>query len=182
MGNPGPRYESTRHNLGFWVVDRLAREFGIRWRRFANSLVAGGSLDGRPVLLAKPQTYMNLSGEAVEPLVRYHRVALADLLVVYDDLDLPEGALRIRAGGSAGGHKGMLSIITHLGRQDFPRMRIGIGRPPERVTAAEYVLAPLRDEELPLYEAAVQRAAEAARAWVSEGTAAAMNKYNRATP
>lgn len=141
--------------------------------------MGSGSLGGHPVMLVKPQTYMNLSGEAVEPLVRYHRVDLEDLLVVYDDLDLPAGTLRVRAAGSSGGHKGMQSIITHLGSQNFPRVRLGIGRPPAPLTAAEYVLKPLDREETALFEALAKQGAEAVRTWVLEGTAAAMNKYNK---
>lgn len=181
MGNPGPRYERTRHNLGFWVVDLLAGELGIRCRRhWSNSLVGTGTLNGQPIMLVKPQTFMNLSGEAVEPLVRHHQVDLKDLLVVYDDLDLPAGTLRLRPGGSSGGHKGMQSIIIHLGSQEFPRLRLGIGRPPVPLTAAEYVLKPLEPEELAIYEDLARRAAEAAATWALEGTAAAMNKYNKA--
>lgn len=181
MGNPGSRYARTRHNLGFWVVDLLAGELGIRWRRhWSGSLVASGQLNGRSVMLAKPQTFMNLSGEAVEPLVRYHRLALEDLLVVYDDLDLPAGTLRVRPAGSAGGHKGMQSIILHVGSQEFPRVRLGIGRPPAPLTAAEYVLQAPEAEELALYEDLARRAADAVRTWVLEGTTASMNKYNKA--
>ncbi|MFS8543942.1 MAG: aminoacyl-tRNA hydrolase [Limnochordales bacterium] len=180
MGNPGSRYERTRHNLGFWVVDLLAGELGIRWRRhWSNSLVASGSLEGQPVLLAKPQTFMNLSGEAVEPLVRYHRLALEDLLVVYDDLDLPAGTLRVRPAGGHGGHRGVQSIITHLGSQGFARVRLGIGRPPAPLTAAEYVLQPLTGEEQAFFEGLAREAAAAVRTWLLEGTAAAMNKYNK---
>lgn len=139
-----------------------------------------GAVNGQPVMLVKPQTFMNLSGEAVEPLVRYHRVDLQNLLVVYDDLDLPAGTLRVRPGGSSGGHKGMQSIILHLGSHEFPRMRLGIGRPPAPLTAAEYVLKPLGSEELGVYEDLARLGAEAAATWALEGTAAAMNKYNKA--
>ena len=181
MGNPGPRYARTRHNLGFWVVDLVAAELGLRWREhWSNSLLASGELGGHKILLAKPQTFMNLSGEAVEPLVRYYRLPLEDLLVVYDDLDLPAGSMRVRPAGSAGGHKGMQSIITHLGSQAFPRVRLGIGRPPAPLTAAEYVLKPMDDQERALYESLAREGAAAVRTWVLEGTAAAMNKYNKA--
>ncbi|HEY8418065.1 MAG TPA: aminoacyl-tRNA hydrolase [Limnochordales bacterium] len=181
LGNPGPRYARTRHNLGFWVVDLLAGELGVRLRQhWSNSLLGSGELNGQKVLLVQPQTFMNLSGEAVEPLVRYYRLPLEDLLVVYDDLDLPAGTLRIRPAGSAGGHKGMQSIITHLGSQAFPRVRLGIGRPPAPLTAAEYVLKPLDDQELAIFEALAREGAAAVRTWILEGTAAAMNKYNKA--
>ena len=159
----------------------LAGELGIRCRRhWSNSLVGTGTINGQPIMLVKPQTFMNLSGEAVEPLVRYHRVDFKDLLVVYDDLDLPAGTLRVRPGGSSGGHKGMQSIIMHLGSQEFPRVRLGIGRPPAPLTAAEYVLKPLEPEELAVYEDLARRGAEAAATWALEGTVAAMNKYNKA--
>lgn len=168
--------------MGFLVIDELARELGVdEWRRWMGSLVAKTRLDDTPLFLVKPMTYMNLSGEAVQPLLRYYRSGPEDLLVIYDDLDLPPGQVRIRPSGGAGGHRGMQSIITMLDSNQFPRMRIGIGRPPERVTAAEYVLRPMGRGELASYDDVLRLAAEAALTWVREGTDVAMNKYNRST-
>ena len=122
LGNPGARYERTRHNMGFLVVDELARDLGADgWRRWMGSSVAKAKLDGRQLYLVKPMTYMNLSGEAVQPLLRYYRCGPEDLLVVYDDLDLPPGQMRVRPSGGAGGHRGMQSIITALGSNQFAR-------------------------------------------------------------
>ncbi|GAB6877702.1 aminoacyl-tRNA hydrolase [Thermaerobacter litoralis] len=183
LGNPGPEYEGTRHNVGFAVVDALARRLRTAgWRRGFRSLWTEGAWRGQPVLLLKPQTYMNLSGEAVEQACRALRAEPAEVLVVYDDLDLPPGHLRLRPGGRAGGHRGVASIIEALGRDDFPRLRVGIGRPPAGVDAAEYVLAPFTAEEQALMAAAVQRAAEAVLAVLSTGLDRAMSRYNGPTP
>lgn len=143
-----------------------------------NSEIAEVVLEGEQALLVKPQTFMNLSGDAVQPLVRYYRLGPDDLLVVYDDLDLPEGSIRIRAGGGSGGHRGMQSIITSLGSGEFARLRIGIGRPPEPLTSAEYVLQPLTKAQRQGFSEAVAMAVAAALAWSREGVFAAMNKYN----
>lgn len=168
--------------MGFLVVDELARDLGVgSWRRRMNSLVAETHLDGHNVLLVKPQTYMNLSGEAVQPILRYYGRGPEDLLVIYDDLDLPPGKLRVRPSGSAGGHRGVQSIIEMLGTNQFARVRVGIGRPPHAVTAAEYVLEPMGRDELHAFAEAIRAAAAAAKTWVVEGTDAAMNKYNRPT-
>ncbi len=180
LGNPGPRYEATRHNVGFWVVDALARRFGVSVGRLEHRALTGRlAAGGRAVLLAKPQTYVNGSGEAVGALARYYRVEPADILVVYDDLHLPTGALRLRPGGSAGGHNGMKSIIAHLGTDRFPRLRIGIGPPPPPEAWAEYVLAPLAGPERAPLEAAVDRAVEAVLCWLEDGIERAMNRFNR---
>lgn len=183
MGNPGTQYERTRHNVGFHVIDRLAQDLGVDgWRKWMNSHVANTVVGDTRVLLVKPMTYMNLSGEAVQPLLRYYRREPEDLLVIYDDLDLPPGHMRVRASGGAGGHRGMQSIITMLGDSQFPRVRIGIGRPPPGVTAAEYVLRPMGRGELASYDEVIDLAAAAAKTWVLEGTDATMNKYNRSMP
>lgn len=183
MGNPGTQYDRTRHNIGFHVIDELARELGVdNWRRWMSSSIAKTTIGDTQVFLVKPMTYMNLSGEAVQPLLRYYRCEPDDLLVVYDDLDLPPGQLRMRASGGAGGHRGMQSIISMLGSSKFPRVRIGIGRPPSGVTAAEYVLRPMGRSELASYDEVVKLACKAATTWVLEGTDSAMNKYNRSMP
>ncbi len=178
LGNPGAKYANTRHNVGFMVVDRLARRVGIGLtKRQCNALTALGTISGQRVCLAKPQTYMNLSGDAVACLARFFKVSPADLLVVYDDRDLPLGRVRLREKGSAGGQRGMESIIAALGTSDFPRLRIGIGRPAE-VDAVDHVLGSFSAEERPLIEAALDRAVEAVEGVLSEGVDWAMNSFN----
>ncbi|MDN5292915.1 MAG: peptidyl-tRNA hydrolase, family [Eubacteriales bacterium] len=178
LGNPGREYENTRHNIGFMVVDELARFLGLAFcgEKFC-ALVAEGLVDGEKVLLLKPQTYMNLSGLSVAEAARFYKLEPAAILVVYDDMDLPPGKIRLREKGSSGGHKGMQSVIDHLGTDAIPRLRIGIGRGPGQ--GADYVLSPFREEEKPIIEEAVRRGAEALTCWLKEGMAAAMNKYNR---
>ena len=181
LGNPGRRYSDTRHNIGFQIADRLAARHGLRFsRRQALAFVADGLIDKLPVTLAKPQGYMNTSGRSVAALVRFYRLPLSRLLVLYDDLDLPVGTLRMRPGGGAGGHHGMESIIQHVGSQDFPRLRIGIGRPPGRMDPMAYVLQRFSEEQLPDIEVARERAADAAYTWATEGLEAAMTRFNRA--
>jgi PTH1 family peptidyl-tRNA hydrolase len=182
LGNPGRRYRASRHNVGWDVVDRLAR----RWRTAVSaedgwSLVGRASVDGRRVLLAKPQTYVNVSGVAVADLRRRHRVPVADIFLVVDDLDLPLGRIRLRARGTHGGHNGLRAVIEALGSEEFPRLRIGVGRPPAGVDTAEFVLTPVTADERPVLDAALDRAAEALEVAVTEGPAAAMNRFNRVT-
>ncbi len=178
LGNPGSRYASTRHNVGFMVIDRLARAWNASLTRKQCSAVAGDAhCAGEKVWLAKPQTYMNLSGEAVSCLLRFYKLTPADLLVIYDERDLPVGRVRLRERGSAGGHRGMASIIQMVGTSDFPRLRIGIGRPPE-LDAIDHVLSGFPSEERPLIEEAISRAVEAVETTFREGLAVAMNKYN----
>jgi PTH1 family peptidyl-tRNA hydrolase len=178
LGNPGSRYARNRHNVGFMVMDRLAKEEGVRLeRRRSNALVAEIGIGEERVVLAKPQTFMNLSGSAVGKLTAFHRLPRADVLVVYDDLDLPLGRLRLRAGGSSGGHHGMESIIHVLGGSEIPRLRIGIGRPdPQRDVG--HVLGNFSGEELSVLDDVIARAAIAVRLWVQEGIIKAMNKVN----
>lgn len=179
LGNPGPRYERNRHNIGFQVVDVLAAAHRLSFDTLQfKARVVDGRLDGQRLLLAKPQTYMNGSGEAVQPLAAYYKVEPPEILVIFDDLDLPTGKLRFRPFGGAGGHNGMKSIIQRLGTDQFPRLRIGIDRPPGRMDPADYVL---QDFTAPEEEVMVQvrdRAAAAIRAWLTVGLAAAMNQFN----
>lgn len=178
LGNPGARYTNTRHNVGFMVLDRLARRAGAPLtRRQCGALVAVAKVAGQRACLTKPQTYMNLSGEAVACLLRYYKVSPADLLVVYDDRDLPLGRIRLREKGSAGGHRGVESIIAALGTSDLPRLRIGIGRPSE-MDAVDHVLGGFSAEERPTAETALDRAVEAVECALQEGLAVAMNRYN----
>jgi len=181
LGNPGREYEATRHNAGFKVVDALARRLGVAFNRVRHhALVTEARHGPHRVLLAKPQTYMNASGRAVAPLVRYYRLPLKNLIVVYDDLDLPFGTVRLRSQGGHGGHKGLASILAALGgRRDVPRLRIGIGRPPGRMDAAAYVLRPFTPEEREQWPRIQDRALEGLLLWIEQGPEAAMRWVNR---
>jgi PTH1 family peptidyl-tRNA hydrolase len=180
LGNPGPRYENTRHNVGYQVVARMAQMQGCRWEGYRGlAEIAFTNFDEEKVLLARPLTFMNLSGKAVLPLVRDTGISLSDLLVVYDDMDLPLGVIRVRARGSSGGHRGVQSLIDCLGSSDFPRIRIGIGRPPAGVDAATYVLSPFQQDEEELLEEVLERAVAAATGWVVKGIDVVMNQFNR---
>ena len=183
LGNPGRRYTRTRHNLGFLLLDRIAEARGIRiGDERCESLVGRGEWEQESLVLAKPQTYMNNSGLAAAALLRRFRVRGADLVVVYDDLDLPFGRLRIRCGGSAGGHRGLASILQHVADRDFVRLRIGIGRPPEGFDAVDYVLSRFSPEEQDSLDGVLAKAAEAVEAIVLEGSVRAMESFNRQGP
>jgi PTH1 family peptidyl-tRNA hydrolase len=180
LGNPGTRFAGTRHNAGFLAVDELARRHGLRFSgKQANAEIARGSIRGVPVVLAKPQTYMNNSGLAVGWLARYYKIPHDHVLVAYDDIALPLGRLRIRARGSDGGHNGLTSIIQHLGTQHFPRLRIGVDRP---VVVGhkqiDWVLGRFTKEERQVMDEAIPRAAEAIEAVLRDGIERAMNFYN----
>jgi PTH1 family peptidyl-tRNA hydrolase len=180
LGNPGPEYARTRHNAGFLCVDELARRGGLKWERpRLKAAQARGKLAGRDVVLAKPQTYMNLSGTSVAQLVKWYKTPLSDLLIVYDELDLPFGQLRLRAGGSAGGHNGLASVIQQLRTNEVPRLRIGVGRP-EWGEPKGYLLSRFTKEQTERLPALIDRAADAAELWLGEGLIAAMNRYNQA--
>lgn len=179
LGNPGREYRSSRHNIGFMVIDRLAEDLGVKLTRVQNKALTGmASMGESRVILAKPQTYMNLSGEATSGLVRFYKVPLSNLMVINDDIDLPFGVLRLRPGGGSAGQKGIQSIIDRLGSQDFPRMRFGIGRPAGSKAGAGYVLKNFNaaeETELPFL---IDQAIAAAKLFVADGLDAAMNKYN----
>lgn len=182
LGNPGRRYEHTRHNIGFITVDYLAEKHGIRINKLKHkALVGEGIISGQKVLLVKPQTYMNLSGQSVRELVSYYKPELSNLIVVYDDIDLPMGRLRIRPAGSAGTHNGMRSIIYDLQRDDFPRVRIGIGGE-RKIRLADYVTGGFGKEEKKLMEDAVIRAVSALECILGEGIDRAMNDFNSKEP
>lgn len=183
LGNPGRRYEGTRHNIGFEVVDRLAERHGGDWDaapRGIEALVAraGGARD---LLLAKPLTFMNLSGTAVGGLLQFYKIEPADLLVVVDDVNLELGRLRARPSGSAGGHNGLKSIIGSLGSDGMARLRIGVGRGDDRRDLADHVLAKFDAHERTIVAETVDRSADAVELFVAEGIAAVMNRYNRGT-
>lgn len=180
LGNPGPKYAANRHNVGFRCLERLATAHGMSFdKRHKRAYVARGTIHGQRVVLAQPQTFMNESGRAVSPLTHFYRVPLQRLLVVYDDLDLPLGTLRLRPEGGSGGHKGMRSIIEHLGSQAFPRLRIGIDRPPGRMDPAAYVLQDFSEDEKSLLQDTLERAVSAVETWVGQGVEVAMTRYNR---
>lgn len=186
LGNPGRHYVNNRHNVGFKCVDLFAREHGIALtQRRALSKLGTGEVAGTNIVLAKPQTFMNLSGEAVSALLCRYGLSAKDLLVIYDDLDLPLGKIRIREKGSSGGHNGLKSIISHLGTQDFPRIRVGIvpGEDGDTTTASkvdaiEYVLSDFTDAEKAVMREVYPKVATAIECVLTEGIAAAMNKYN----
>jgi PTH1 family peptidyl-tRNA hydrolase len=179
LGNPGVRYSYSRHNAGFLVLDALARmeDIEINREKF-DSHLGRGVISGVPVILAKPQTFMNLSGVAVGKLARYFEIGAEEILVVHDDMDFPTGDVRIKMGGGAGGHKGLLSIIDHLGGSEFARIRVGIGRPPAGETAEGYVLERFSECEMQTVPHVVERACDAVIEVVSSGVQAAMNKCN----
>lgn len=179
LGNPGREYENTRHNIGCRVVDSIAAADGMTFsKRQSKALVADGVIADQKVLLAKPQTYMNLSGEAVRSLMTFYKIPLNHLLVVSDDLDIPPGTLRIREKGGAGGQKGLKSIIEHLGTQEFARMRIGIGRPPGHMDPSAFVLRDFDNDESMLIIETVDRAVKAVETWIRFGIAIMMTRHN----
>ena len=179
LGNPGSRYERTRHSIGFGVADQLGRRLGAGpWREAGLSLVCEGTSNDHRVLLAKPQTYMNRSGLAVAAILGTLGLGLERLIVAYDDLDLPFGRIRIREGGGHGGHRGVLSLIEAAGSGGFIRIRIGIGRPPEDVDVVEYVLSQFSPEEEAGLGLILDRASDAAECIVTQGVARAMNRFS----
>ena len=179
LGNPGAEFSHNRHNVGFMLLDCLADRLGESFSRLeSNSLLTKAKYQDKRLLLAKPQTFMNLSGQAVSRLVKYYKIPLESLLIVYDDVDLPLESIRIRPNGGAGGHKGVASIIERLGTNEFPRLRLGIGRPPGRKNAAAHVLQNFTKEENVFLEVTLERAVDAVLVFVSAGLETAMNKYN----
>jgi PTH1 family peptidyl-tRNA hydrolase len=181
LGNPGPRYERTRHNAGFMLLHRIAAGHGIALRQERHgALVGEGAVAGRRCLLALPQAFMNRSGESVQRILAFTGVEPAAMLLAHDELDLPLGRLRLRSGGGAGGHRGVASVLAHLGGAEFGRLRMGVGRPPEGLPAEAYVLQEFAAAERAPVEEMLARAAEAAEAWVALGLEAAMNRFNAA--
>ncbi len=180
LGNPGRKYEHTRHNVGFMAVELLAKHLsvGITQEKY-HAVIGKSRIGSEEVLLAKPQTYMNDSGRSVAAIIRYTYSAVSDIIVLHDDLDLPLGSVRVKTGGGHGGHNGLRSIIEHLGSSDFIRVRIGIGRPMQNIDAADYVLSSFVTDERGLARAAAAKAAEAAKSIVLEGPTRAMNSYNQ---
>jgi len=187
LGNPGKKYAHNRHNIGFRCLNHLAKLHSIQVKRHhCQSQTGTGKIAGVEVLLAKPKTFVNLSGNAVGSLMRKHKIPVSDLIVIYDDLDLPFGKLRLRPGGSAGGHKGINSIISALGSEDFPRIKVGIGRPvtedgtaiTDEEAIVNYVLSDFTPQEEAAIKPAIATAAEAVNCILTEGVVDAMNKFN----
>ena len=180
LGNPGKQYEATRHNAGFLVLERLVRQWNLGPPRTrCRGLVWTGSQRGRSLLLLAPQTFMNLSGQAVGDLAGFYKIAPADILIVLDDMALPTGRLRARSDGSGGGHNGLTDIIRALGTDAVPRLRIGIGRPTGPMDQVDYVLGRFGPDERPLIEQATARAAEAVEDWLVNGITYVMDRYNQ---
>ena len=179
IGNPGPKYASTRHNVGFWFIDQLVEQEGVELKR-QNNLVRASSiqLDNSSVVLAKSRTFVNVSGDAAEYLITRHQIKLSQLLVVYDDIHLPVGRMRLRGQGSAGGHNGIRSIIAGVHSQSFPRIRIGVGSPESGVDQIGYVLGTPDRDEKELIGNAISKAVSSVRAILDEGIDVAMNKFN----
>lgn len=179
LGNTGRKYQRNRHNIGFMIVDRLADLHGISVSRVqSKALLGSGRIAQQSVILAKPQTMMNLSGDAVGPIANYYNIAPTNVLVIYDELDLPFGTIRLREKGGAGGHNGMKSIINHLGN-DFPRLRLGIGRPPGRLPPAAYVLQDFGKDDAPVVVELIDTAVQAVETFLIDGIDKAMSRHNK---
>ncbi|MGG3955669.1 aminoacyl-tRNA hydrolase [Bhargavaea massiliensis] len=180
LGNPGKEYEQTRHNVGFMVIDELAHRWGLTLNQTKfQGLFASGIISGEKVILCKPLTYMNLSGECVRPLMDYYDIHQDEIIVIYDDLDLPAGTVRLRPKGSAGGHNGMKSLIHHLKTEQFKRIRIGIDRPKQGMKVSDYVLSRFTAEERIEIEQAIKKAADACERSLHVPFAQVMNEFNK---
>mgnify|MGYP000877516671 CR=1 FL=1 len=179
LGNPGKQYENTKHNVGFLTIDVLAEKLGIRVSKIKHKALTGeGFISGEKVILVKPQTYMNLSGESIREILSFYKADPERLVVIYDDIDLPMGSLRIRKKGSAGGHNGLKNIIKMLGHDTFTRVRMGVGEKPKNYDLADYVLGHFPVEERKVMDDATKTAAEAIRMIITESADAAMNHFN----
>lgn len=182
LGNPGREYKDTRHNFGFMLIDRIAVRLNARGMKVqSKAIVTDAMYEDRKLILAKPQTYMNLSGQSVQGLVHFYKIPLTNLMVLSDDLDIPFGTIRIRAAGGPGGQRGLSSVIESLGTKDFPRLRLGIGRPPGRMDPANFILQNFSRDEVKSISEILDRAADAALEFVKNGLDAAMNKFNGGT-
>ena len=180
LGNPTDEYAGTRHNAGFDVIDVIAEKYNIAvTERKSRAFCGKGIIEGQKVILVKPQTYMNSSGESLRAAADYYKIAPEDIIVIYDDISLAPGQLRVRAKGSAGGHNGIKSIIAHLGTQEFPRVRVGVGEKPSRMDLADYVLGHFSAEDRKIVADAVKEAADAACEIIESGIDHAMNAHNK---
>lgn len=179
LGNPGKKYEGTRHNIGFMVIDELARrhQFTLDKSKFKNDY-AIQFIQGEKAMFVKPKSFMNLSGEAVRPLIDYYNIELENIIVLYDDLDLPTGKIRLRKQGGHGGHNGIRSLITHLGTKQFKRIRLGIGRPTDSRPIVDYVLQPFSKEQKHQIDDSITLSADACEDWINSSFTDIMNRYN----
>ncbi|MDK2897425.1 MAG: peptidyl-tRNA hydrolase, family [Candidatus Atribacteria bacterium] len=178
LGNPKEKYRYTRHNLGFWVVDRLAAELGWRWKQKVGYCYTTGKINGKEVWLVKPKTFMNASGEGLALFLRDHPLAFSQMVVVHDEVDFPPGVVKIKPGGGTAGHRGLQSLVQFLGNSDFTRVRVGIGKPDDRRAIIEHVLGEPAGEEKKILNRAADRACQAVIAIVKQGVEKAMNEYN----
>ena len=179
LGNPGREYKDTRHNFGFMLIDRIAVRLNARGLKVqSKAIVTTATYEDRKLILAKPQTYMNLSGQSVQGLVHFYKIPLTNVMVLSDDLDIPFGTIRIRAAGGPGGQRGLSSVIESLGTKDFPRLRLGIGRPPGRMDPANFILQNFSRDEMKSISEVLDAAADAVLEFVKNGLNAAMNKFN----
>lgn len=179
LGNPGREYRDTRHNFGFMLVDRLAVRLNARGMKVqSKAIVTDAMYEDHKLILAKPQTYMNLSGPSVQGLIHFYKIPLTNVMVLSDDLDIPFGTIRIRASGGYGGQRGLASIIESLGTKDFPRMRLGVGRPPGRMDPAHFILQNFSRDEMKAISEILDAGADAVLEFVKNGLNASMNKFN----
>lgn len=179
LGNPGREYADTRHNFGFMLIDRLAVRLNARGMKVqSKAIIMNASYEERKLILAKPQTYMNLSGQSVQGLIHFYKIPLTNVMILSDDLDLPFGTIRIRASGGPGGQRGLSSILERLGTKEVPRLRLGIGRPPGRMDPSNYVLQNFSKSDMQAISEILDRAADAVLAFVSHGLNKAMNEFN----
>lgn len=178
LGNPGDRYSLTRHNVGFEVIDYMALKYEVSFKFKHKALIGSYFKDGEKILIVKPQTFMNLSGESIVDVLEYYNIDLKDTLIIYDDIDLDLGKLRIRQQGSAGSHNGMKSVIYHLNSDKIPRLRLGIGVP-ENLPLVDYVLQKFNKDEIPILREMVIKAEEAVTCYIAQGINCAMNQYNK---
>jgi PTH1 family peptidyl-tRNA hydrolase len=180
LGNPGSRYDNTRHNVGFETIDLLGKRLGIKINKLKHkALYAEGVIAGSRVILVKPQTFMNLSGESVREILNWYKVSVNNIIIVYDDIDLPVGKLRLRPKGSSGSHNGMKSVIYQIQSEEFPRVRIGIDRPPEGWDLANYVLSKFSADERKMMDEAISNASDAVEEIIRSGVDQAMNRFNK---
>ena len=179
LGNPGREYKDNRHNFGFMLIDRLIVRLNARGMKLqSKAIITDAVYNDHKLILAKPQTYMNLSGQSAQGLIHFYKLELSNVIIAHDDLDLPFGTIRLRPGGGPGGQKGVASTIEHIGTQVIPRLRLGIGRPPGRMDAAAYVLQDFSRDEMKELSSILDRAADAVLTFVTDGLDKAMNKYN----
>ncbi len=179
LGNPGPQYAETRHNIGFLLVDLLAEVYKFQFRAKFQGLFSEGNVEGERLLLLKPQTFINLSGRSVREITNFYKIPGEDLLIVHDDMDLSLGKIRLRDQGSAGGHNGIKSILAELGTEKFWRLKLGVGRPPREYDPARYVLSPFAEDETTQLDEVLGRAEKATNLWIKGETDRAMNLYHR---